>query len=97
MEVPSVECDTGLVTTAAAINLTTEGQHEWASNEWEEAQASDPNITIVTGYLERNEAPKGPERQTLSCRVQKLQVKSTVLYGDVQDTAWDGWPWADCT
>lgn len=75
---PGEECETATAHTTAAVELTPEGDKEWASSEWEEAQASDLH--------------KGPERQALSRKAKKLlqqwkklHVKSKILCREVID------------
>lgn len=51
----------------ATIELTPErGQQEWASNEWEEAEARDPGVCAVKRYVETNVPPGRPKRQKQS-------------------------------
>ena len=63
-DAPEEGSETAAAPTSAAIELTPEGGDEWwASSEWEEAQAHDPDIQIVKRYVETRVTPKGPERQ----------------------------------
>ncbi|XP_049897830.1 uncharacterized protein LOC126388653 [Epinephelus moara] len=72
-DAPDEGSGTAAAPTSAAIELTPEGGDEgWASSEWEEAQAHDPDIQTVKRYVETRVTPKGPERQALSHGARKL-------------------------
>lgn len=85
------DCEMGAAPCSAAVVLTPDGDEDISSN-WEEAQASDPDIQTVRRYVEAQAAPKGPERQTLTPGTQKLLqqwnklcVKGQILCRKVTD------------
>lgn len=58
--------------TSSAVELAIgEEPVEWASSEWEGAQTRDLDIQLIKRYVERQMAPKRPERQALSSAAQK--------------------------
>ncbi|XP_070406771.1 uncharacterized protein [Nothobranchius furzeri] len=58
---------------SAAVELTPDGGSEdWADGEWELAQANDPDIQVVKGYVDWQIRPPRAERQAMSRTAQKL-------------------------
>lgn len=72
VEAPDTE-HSGVVAFSAAVELAPGGGgEEWADSEWEEAQASDPDVQTVKRYVETRVKPSGPERRAMSRRAQKM-------------------------
>uniref|UniRef100_A0A3B3HUY0 Gypsy retrotransposon integrase-like protein 1 n=1 Tax=Oryzias latipes TaxID=8090 RepID=A0A3B3HUY0_ORYLA len=80
------DTDAPAIASTAAVELTPEG------SEWEEAQATDPDIQMVRRYVEKQEKPRKADRQAMSSRGQRLlqhwkrlQLRHNVLCRKVMD------------